>query len=342
MGLLQKGPFVYERAGTDVSVLCGRRMMKNYVAGVDVGGTTIKMGLFPVGKAPVELWEVKTPSREEIDRLYEVIRDALHEKLAEIGEPEKALLAIGIGLPGPVREDGYVSSCPNLGLYAEYPAARLEELMGIPVAAVNDANAAALGEVYYGAAKGTKNAIMVTLGTGVGGGVVVDGNVLAGSHGVGGELGHFIVNPAETKRCNCGNRGCLEQYASATGIVRSAKELLSGTSEPSVLRGIFDLSAKDVLDAAKAADPIALQVLESFGQYLGMAIAHLILTTDPEKIILGGGVSKAGQILVETLDKYVDDYTHIAEKRADIVLATLGNDAGMYGAASLASKLLEK
>ena len=228
----------------------------------------------------------------------------------------------------------------NLGMGESNPAEELTRLMGIPAAAANDANAATLGEVYYGAAKGVKNAVMLTLGTGVGGGIVVDGKVIAGKHGVGGEIGHFVVNPAETEYCNCGNKGCLEQYASATGIVRSAKRLLREKTDASELRGKENITAKDVLTSAKKGDPIGLQALDIYARYLGLAVSHLVLTTDPERIILGGGVSKAGQILVDSVTKVVDRCTHIAEAHGEIVLATLGNDAGTYGAASLAAGLL--
>ncbi len=314
--------------------------MTQYVAGVDVGGTTIKMGLFPVGNKPIALWEVASPRGKGNAALYETIRDALYEKLAELKLEKASLKAVGIGLPGPIREDGYVSKLVNLGMGPSYPAKELESRMGIPCAATNDANAAALGEVYCGSAKGTKNAVLLTLGTGVGGGVIVNGKVLCGTHGVGGEIGHFVVNPDETETCNCGNKGCLEQYASATGIVRSAKRLLAHNTEESSLRKYENLTAKDVLDEAKKGDPIALDALDVFGRYLGMAIGHLVLTTDPEKIILGGGVSKAGQILIDTVWKYVYAFTHIAEEHGEIVLAELGNEAGVYGAASLAAELI--
>lgn len=309
--------------------------MERYVAGVDVGGTTIKMGLFTETER-VALWEVKSPSRSEVEHLYEVIRDALYAKMDELAIPREALKAVGMGLPGPVSADGHIPWLVNLGLGASYPGKELETLMGIPCVAGNDANMAALGEAVYGAAKGAKSAVMVTLGTGVGGGIVVDGKIIAGFHGVGGELGHIVVNPDETAACNCGNRGCLEQYASATGIVRSARKLLREEKMPSVLTDDDSLTCKTVMEAAKAGDPVGLKALDIFGRYLGLMLSYVVLTIDPEKIIIGGGVSKAGDILVDAVNQYIDRYTHIAENRGEVILATLGNEAGTAGAAKIA------
>ncbi|MBR4768845.1 MAG: ROK family glucokinase [Lachnospiraceae bacterium] len=315
--------------------------MQKLVAGIDVGGTTIKIGLFPKEGDPVAFFEVETPKWEKSVHLYEVIRDAIDRKFRELGIPSEALAAAAMGLPGPVTEEGYLPRLVNLGMGESYPAKELEALLHVPCRALNDANAAALGEVFYGSAKGYSNAVMVTLGTGVGGGIVVDGHVLSGNRGIGGEIGHFVVDPDETVSCNCGNKGCLEQYASATGIVRTAVRILASTDVPSELRDRKDLTAKDVLDEAKKGDPVGLEALETFGKYLGIALAHLILTTDPDRVILGGGVSKAGKILIDTVDRYVRQYTHIAVRYGEIVLATLGNDAGAYGAAKAAWEAAE-
>ena len=190
--------------------------MQDYVVGVDVGGTTIKIAIFPVGERDICTWEVKTPDKEHIDTIWKVIADSVREKFAEQGLPQESLKAAGIGLPGPIREDGFIPWCVNLGMGACYPAKELEKELGVPCTANNDANVAAYGEVYYGAAKGYENAVLFTLGTGVGGGVVVKNRILSGNRGVAGEVGHFVVNPDEEEYCNCGNRGCLEQYTSAT------------------------------------------------------------------------------------------------------------------------------
>ncbi len=315
--------------------------MPEYVAGVDVGGTTVKIGLFPRGEKPVKLWEIPTPKG---DALFPATWASIEKTLKMLNIPKEDLKAIGMGLPGPVTDDGFMpAGCVNSGLLPCNAVARMEQESGILSAAGNDANAAALGEMRYGAARGHENVVLLTLGTGVGSGIIVGGKVLAGPHGCAGEVGHFVVNPEETEACNCGNRGCLEQYASATGIVRSAKRFLARENRISVLRGKEEtLTAKDVADAAKAGDGIALEAMEVFGKMLGLAVAHLMLATDPEIVVLGGGVSKAGTFIIDLVEKYSTAYTHIAKDRAKIVLAALGNDAGAYGAAALAEQKLEK
>ncbi len=315
--------------------------MQEYLVGIDIGGTTIKLGLFPTdGDKYIEAWEIKTKTFDEVQYIWSDIAEAVFKKMEELGIEKSQLKAAGMGLPGPIREDGFLPRCVNLGMGSCYPGKELSSYLGVPVAAGNDANVAALGEVYYGAAKGFEDAALFTLGTGVGGGIVVKGKLVAGNRGVGGEVGHFVVNPEETVPCNCGNKGCLEQYASATGIVRSAKKLLASSKVESTLRSFEDLSCKDICDEAKKGDPIAMEALDIYGKYLGMAISYVVLTNDPDVIVLGGGVSKAGQILIDAVAKYVDMNTHIAEKRGDIVLATLGNDGGIYGAAALAKTQL--
>ena len=311
--------------------------MSDYIVGIDVGGTTVKMAIFTTEGENYSLWEIVSPSREEADRkLWPSIADSIKEKFAELGLPYSSLKAAGIGLPGPIYENGYLPRCVNLGLGACHPAELLGNLLGVPVKAGNDANVAALGEVHYGAAKGYENAALFTLGTGVGGGIVVKGHIVAGNHGVGGEVGHFVVNPYEETACNCGNHGCLEQYASATGIVRTVKKLLESSNEPSALRQLDEVTAKDVCDEARNGDAIALKALECFGKYMGLAMSYVQLTSDPDIMLLGGGVSRAGQILLDVIEKYLCKYTHIAEKHAKLAIATLGNDAGTYGAAALA------
>ena len=211
----------------------------------------------------------------------------------------------------------------------------MEKMTGIRTKAVNDANAAALGECWKGGGAGHKNLIMVTLGTGVGGGVVVEGKVIAGAHGAGGEIGHVHVTEELTEPCNCGNVGCLEQVTSATGVVRLAKMHLEQTPDmPSVLRG-RNFSCKDVWNAVKDGDALADEVAEKFGFYLGRALAAFACVTDPEICVIGGGVSKAGPIILDYVQKYYRQYAFSACKDATFALATLGNDAGIYGAAKL-------
>lgn len=317
--------------------------MQKYIVGVDIGGTTIKLAVFPVGERAIETWEIKTTSREEITKIWNDIADAIRAKFAELGFDMTQLAAVGMDLPGPICDNGYLPWCVNLGMGACYPAEELSKVLdGVPVAACNDANAAALGEVYYGAAKGADNAALFTLGTGVGGGIIVGGKIVAGNRGVGGEVGHFVVNPEETEYCNCGNRGCLEQYTSATGMVRMAKKLIAKAQLKSQLYDTAenDLDAKKICDAAKEGDELGLEVIDIYSKYLAIAASHIALTIDPDVIIIGGGVSKAGAILIDKVEEYFIEYTHIAEKKAKFVLAELGNDAGTYGSAALASQLL--
>lgn len=315
--------------------------MQDYIVGIDVGGTTIKLAAFPVGEKADHTWEIPTPVFEHIDEIWQAMADSIWEKFDEFGIDRAALKAVGMCLPGPIRDDGYIPRCVNLGMGACYPEKILGDILGVPVKAGNDATIAALGEVYYGAAKGYQSAVMITLGTGVGGGIITNGQAIHGPHGVAGEVGHFVVNPDETLQCNCGNYGCLEQYASATGIVRTARRLMEKGGYETKLVDTPDLSCKMICDAAKEGDPLALEVIEVFGKYMGIAVSHLVLVNDPEVIIIGGGVSRAGQILIDAIKKYTDKYSHIAENYGDIVLATLGNDAGAYGCAALAMGLLK-
>ena len=313
-----------------------------YIVGIDVGGTTIKLGIFPKdGEKPVAAWEIPTKKMDEIDLFWTSIRDAIFEKFEELGLERSELLSAGISLPGPIREDGFLPKCVNLGMGACVPGKILGELLGVPVAAGNDANAAALGEVKYGAAKGYDNAVLFTLGTGLGGGIIENGRIIAGNRGVAGEVGHFVVNPDETEPCNCGNYGCLEQYSSATGMVRTAKRLLKEGKIPTKLQE-EGISAKLICDAAREGDPLGLEVIDTYGKYLGLALAHIFLTTDPDICVIGGGVSRAGEeLIVKPVEKYLNKYTHIANEKCRIVIATLGNDAGIYGSAAMAKALID-
>jgi glucokinase len=237
-----------------------------------------------------------------------------------------------------VDANGFVEVCVNLGWKNKRPAEEIKSFPGFEAWKVdvgNDANVAALGEQKKGGGKGFSSAVMITLGTGVGGGIVVDGKMVAGSHGMGGELGHLTVNPAETARCNCGNHGCLEQYASATGVVRVAHELLRSENAESSLRTLEGFTAKDVFDAAKAGDEIALKAVDTLGTYLGLALSYVTLTVDPEIFIIGGGVSKAGKILLDAIEKHYHRFVTLSDHHAAICTASLGNDAGILGAAGM-------
>lgn len=310
--------------------------MKKYVVGVDIGGTSVKNGLFDAEGNLIEKWELPTRKENGGGLIMRDVAEAIEKQLRDKGVEKQNLLGVGVGVPGPVQTDGYVSLCPNLGWRDYNPDKVLSELLGgVPVKAGNDANVAALGEAFKGAAAGERNVVMLTLGTGVGGGIIVDGKMVAGVHGAGGELGHIVVNPEEPLACNCGNHGCLEQYASATGVVRVARRLLNSSDEKSSLRGISGLTAKQVFDEAKAGDVVAAKAVDTLCMYLGLASAHCALTIDPDAFVIGGGVSRAGEILTNGISSYFERFTHIIPKKAAFKLATLGNDAGIYGAAKL-------
>lgn len=312
--------------------------MKQYCVGVDIGGTTVKMGLFNIGGVIMEKWEIPT---DKTDGGVNILRDVAASIKEHLSAKEIAfedVTGVGMGVPGPVMDDGFVEVCVNLGWKRTYPAKELQALLGsedLKVAVGNDANVAALGEQWMGGAKGYESSVMVTLGTGVGGGIVEHGKMISGSHGIGGEIGHITVNPDETRQCNCGNHGCLEQYASATGVVAVANKLLAENATGSSLRKYEKLTAKDVFDEAKMGDTLALQTVDILGKYLGLTLSYVTLTIDPEIFVIGGGVSKAGSILTDVIEKYYHKYVTISEKHATIALAQLGNDAGICGAARL-------
>lgn len=308
--------------------------MKKYSFGIDVGGTTVKCGLFTVEGELLEKWEIKTRLEDNGDNILPDIAAAINQKILEKQLDKDDIAGVGIGIPGPVDENGEVPFAVNLHWGHVYIEKDLSELTGLPVKAANDANVAALGELWQGGGSGYHSMILVTLGTGVGGGIIINDKIVAGSHGAGGEIGHAHVDDTIEESCNCGNRGCLEQVASATGIVRLAREALAGTDAPSKMR-IDDLTAKDVWDAVKEGDALAIQVAERFGNYLGKTLAVLSTVTDPQIIVIGGGVSKAGQVLLDYVTEPFQKYAFPAIRGTEFSLATLGNDAGIYGAARM-------
>lgn len=307
--------------------------MKKYAFGVDVGGTTCKIGLFETSGRLVDKWEIKTNTEHGGASILPDVAASVGAKLAERGIGNDEVQGIGIGVPGPVREDGVVSLCVNLGWREVAVAKELQALTGFAVRAGNDANVAALGEMWQGGAKGCKNIVMVTLGTGVGGGVIVRGRIVPGFDGAGGEIGHITVCHGETEACNCGRYGCLEQYVSATGIVRVTGRRLESTDDATVLREIDReaLTAKDVFDAAKAGDAVALDVVDEVCEILGAALSNIACVVDPEIIVIGGGVSKAGEILTDGIRTHFAAHAFSSCKNTKFALAGLGNDAGMYG-----------
>lgn len=308
--------------------------MKKYVFGVDVGGTTVKMGLFNVDGEVLDKWEIKTRTENGGEAILPDIAAAANAKMEEKGIAKEEVAGLGIGIPGPIDEEGVVPHTANLGWGYKEVSKELSELTGLPCKGGNDANVAALGEMWKGGAAGYKNVVMVTLGTGVGGGIIIGGKILTGSNGAGGEIGHIHVDDNIPGQCGCGNKGCLEQVASATGITNLANQALAASDKPSMLRE-GEVSAKTVFDAVKAGDELAKEVAERFGKYLGTALANITAVTDPQAIVIGGGVSKAGPILLEYVEKYYQQYCFKSCKNVKFALATLGNDAGIYGCAKL-------
>lgn len=311
--------------------------MSSKCIGVDIGGTTVKIGLFETDGQLLDKWEVTTRKEENGKYILVDVAASIREKLNEKGILLSDVVGVGMGIPGPVMPDGNVEVCVNLGWRNVNPAKTLSGLLdGISVASGNDANVAALGEMWQGGGKGYSDIVAITLGTGVGGGIVLNQKIVAGKHGLGGEVGHIHIREDETDHCNCGGVGCLEQIASATGIAKEARRKMAACDTPSLMREFGDaVTAKNVLDAAKEGDTLALEVMEVVCKYLGMALGQIAFTVDPEVFVIGGGVSRAGKFLTDMIEKYYQFYTPLSMNKAGIALAKLGNDAGIYGAARL-------
>ncbi len=312
--------------------------MKEYAFGIDLGGTTAKVGLFTTSGELLEKWEVPTDTSNEGEAILPNLAANILAKMTEKGIAADEVEGVGIGVPGPVQKASVVPIvCANLGGWGRQNAAEnLSKLLGgLQVKVGNDANVAALGEIWMGTARGCRSAVMVTLGTGVGGGVIVNGSVIDGTNGAGGEIGHITVNRKETAVCGCGKRGCLEQYSSATGVVRCMKKLLDeNPEEPCVLRG-QEFSAKDVFDAARNGDALAAREVDEMTDTLGLALATIAATTDPEMFLVGGGVARAGDVLFDPLVAHYKEYAFRSCRETPIRQAKLGNDAGIYGAVRL-------
>ena len=306
-----------------------------YGFGVDLGGTTVKLAYFDESGNMLEKWEIPTVLEGNGEKILPDIAASVEACIARHQAKREELIGIGIGVPGPVLPDGTVNKCINLGWGVFNIEEKLSELTGLPVKAGNDATVAALGECWMGGGKGFDTMVFATLGTGVGGGIVVGGKVLHGIHGAAGEIGHMVLNRQETVRCGCGKKGCVEQYCSATGIVRIAKQFLSQDEKPSVLRSVEPLTCKDVFDAAAAGDSLAAEILEQVYGYLAEFLANICNVIDPECVVLGGGVSRAGQPLLDGIRRHFGNYVFHAVSGVRFALATLGNDAGAYGAFKL-------
>lgn len=311
--------------------------MKSYAIGVDLGGTSVKLGLFTCGGDLLRKWEIPTNRAEQGRWILPEIAASISGLLAEEGIPHGQVRGIGIGVPGPVDGGGTVNHCVNLGWGVFNLKERMNELLpDIPnVAAGNDANVAALGELWKGGGMGRRSAVLFTLGTGVGGGVVLDGRIVAGANGGAGEVGHITVEPRETAVCSCGKRGCLEQYASANGLVRMAKAMLADCGTPSALRELPDFTAKDVCDLAREGDLMAVRIVDRCGEYLGRAMSYTACAIDPDVFVIGGGMSRAGGVLTDAVRMYYRRYAFHTSTETGIEIARLGNDAGIYGCAKM-------
>ena len=311
--------------------------MKQYF-GIDIGGTAVKLGIVDEtgkvlckGEQSVNFDGYQTP-------VLDTVRKAAKEFLTAQAIPVENLVGIGVSATGQIdsRKGIVAGTCGNFPNYIGSPIkAALEQDFGLPVTVANDANCMTLGEVWVGGAQGYTDVIGVTLGTGVGGGVIVNGKVIDGTHGAGGEIGHITVNRHETATCGCGKHGCLEQYSSATGVVRCMKKLLDeNPGTPCPLRGT-DFVAKDVFDAARSGDALAAREVDEMTDTLGMALASIAATTDPEMFMIGGGVARAGEVLFDPLREHYKTYAFKSCRETPIVAATLGNDAGIYGSVRL-------
>lgn len=312
--------------------------MGKYIFGVDIGGTTVKMGFFSADGTLLDDWEIKTRTQDGGKYILPDVASAIFEKITSVGLDKADVIGIGLDSPGPILEDGTINGAVNLGWGTFNIKNELESLTGIEVKAGNDANVAALGEMWKGGGRGYSDICMVTLGTGLGGGLVLGGKIRAGANGAAAEIGHmpFIEPECEPDVCGCGKRGCLEQYTSAPGEVRVAKRYLAAHPEKKcALRNIPDFTAKDIFDLVKVHDETASEIAEQIYKYLGRGLAIVAAVVDVEAFVIGGGVSKAGSIITDGVRRYYKEYAFSATREADFKLAELGNKAGIYGAAKL-------
>ncbi len=310
--------------------------MANYAFGIDVGGTTVKLGLFTAEGELLDKWEIPTRTQDHGKNVLPDIAEAVRGKAKEKGFSFEDVKGVGIAVPGPVLDDGSCTVCVNLGWgHVEVSKDLSAMLDGVRVEVANDAGAAGFGEMWKGGGRGCSNVVMVTLGTGVGGGVVVNGQNVSGAHGSAAEIGHMQVSWDETDVCNCGKKGCLEQYTSANGIVRVARRALKTNRIPTCLKDDENLSAKLIFDAAKEGDEFAMGQVEEFGKVLGRALAAIATVVDPEVFVIGGGVSRAGHIVTDVVRKYYIPAAFQGCRDTGFKLAELGNDAGIYGAVKL-------
>lgn len=314
-------------------------MEKPYVVGIDIGGTNTVFGVVDARGTVLYSSSIKTGKYADIEDYVAALGQGLLQVIDQAGGPDK-IKGIGVGAPNGNYFNGCIEFAPNLPWKGKIPLAQLisEKVGGIPVALTNDANAAAIGEMTYGAARGMKDFIVITLGTGVGSGIVINGNLVYGHDGFAGELGHVIVR-RNGRQCGCGRQGCLEAYTSATGVARTAREYLEIRKDESLLREFdpSDITSKDVYDAAMKNDKLALEIFETTGAMLGEAFANFVAFSSPEAIILFGGLTKAGDLIMEPIKRAMDaNMLKVFEGKTKVLFSQLKeSDAAVLGASAL-------
>lgn len=310
--------------------------MKTYAFGADIGGTTVKIGLFETLGKLIEVWEIPTRTEENGKYILSDIAEAIEEKMREKAISRLDIEGVGLGVPGPISPDGTVLKCVNLGWGVFNVAQEMTNLTGFKAKAGNDANVAALGEMWQGGGRGYKDIVMVTLGTGVGGGIIINGHILPGINGAAGEIGHIPMKDNEEEFCGCGKKGCLEQYASANGIVRLAKRYFEQNPDAeSSLKGMDKYTSKEIFEEAAKGDKAALRLVDEVGILLGKSLASISCVVNPEAFVIGGGMSKAGSMLIDAITKHYTEYAFHASRDTVFKLAELSNSAGIYGAVRL-------
>ena len=316
---------------------------KKYVIGADIGGTTVKLGLFEEDGTLLEKWEIPTVIDEDGTAVLRDIAAEIQKCREKHNIPADGILGVGAGIPGPVTADGVVHRCVNLGWGVFDVRTALEETVGLPVVVVNDANAAAMGEAWKGGGRGSENVVFITLGTGVGSGIVVDGHMVYGSDGFAGELGHTIIRRENGRPCGCGRKGCLETYCSATGVARTAREFLATNDEPSLLREMNpeEITSLDVSIAASKGDALANRIYEFTGQILGEACSDFMAFSSPEAFVFFGGLTKAGDLLMKPLKKaYDENVLKIYKDKAQFLISSLDDaSAAVLGASAIGWEL---
>ena len=315
-------------------------MEKPYVIGMDMGGTNTVFGIVDTRGNVISKSAVKTSTHSDVNLYIDDIYVELSKLIDAVGGIDK-IKGIGVGAPNGNYYTGNIEFAPNLPWKGVIPfATMMADKFGIPTALTNDANAAAVGEMTYGAARGMKNFIMITLGTGVGSGIVIDGKVVYGHDGFAGELGHVIVMRNNGRTCGCGRTGCLEAYASATGVARSAREILESSAKSSILRNIpvTDITSKDVFDAATEGDELAIEIFNFTGKILGEAFADFVTFSAPEAIVLFGGLSKAGDLIMKPIVENMEkNLLNIWKGKVKVLFSELKEaDAAVLGASALA------